>query len=203
MEKEEKKRIVEALLFSIDEPLTIKRIKSVIKEITKTEIDEIVAELNVIYANHSFEIRFVAEGYRMFVKPEYSSWVSDLWQTNRSSRLTPQALETLAIVAYKQPVTRAGINDIRGVDSTGTLQGLLEKKLITISGRAELPGRPMLYATTDFFLETFGLGSLKDLPKIRELEQILKNEEGDHQVRLKLGTYLFEKKEQEESNNEN
>jgi len=193
MEREQKKRVIEALLLAVDEPLTIGSLQSVVKDVQKEELDEIVGELNVSYTNHSFEIRFVSGGYRFFTKPEYFKWVSALLTQAKSNRLTPQALETLAIVAYKQPVTRATISSIRGVDSTGTIQNLVEKQLVTIAGRSELPGRPILYKTSDYFLECFGLGSLLDLPKIEELEEILKSKEDDHHKKLKLGSYLFEK----------
>ena len=193
MEREQKKRIIEALLLAIDEPLTVVRLQKVINDINKEEFEELVEELNVSYVNHSFEIRFVAGGYRFFTKPQYYKWVKALLKQTKANRLSPQALETLAIVAYKQPVTRATITSIRGVDSTGTIQNLVEKELITIAGRSELPGRPILYKTTDYFLECFGMGSLLDLPKIEELEEILKSKEDEHHKRLKLGSYLFEK----------
>ncbi len=141
-------------------------------------IRQAVGLLNDSYneSGRSFHIVEIAGGYQFATKPSVSMYVSRLYKERSRRRLSSAALETLAIVAYKQPVSKADIENIRGVNCDEVLKSLLEKNLVTITGRAETVGRPLLYGTTDEFLRQFGLPSMKDLPKPREIEELLKEE---------------------------
>jgi len=156
------------------------KINSVIKELSPSQIRSIIQDLNEKYRheNHSFTIRKIASGYQMFTLPEYSELISKILVDRRSHRLSVQALETAAIIAYHQPITKAKIDKTRGVNSEGVLSTLLERELICVVGRGESVGRPLLYGTTKKFLSYFGLYSLEQLPKIEELEAFLKRKEG-------------------------
>lgn len=163
--------IVEAVLFSSDSPMPASRIASVIGVLSSREIRAIVERLNDKYAqaNCSFRIEEIAGGFQMMTRPEFSNYLQQLYKVRSESKLSPAALETLAIVAYKQPVLRAEIEAIRGVACGEVLRSLMEKDLVKIVGRAEELGRPMLYGTTKRFMQVFGLASLEDLPKVPEL----------------------------------
>jgi segregation and condensation protein B len=171
--------IIEALLFASEKPLSSERIQAVIKDITSEQIEQAIGSLNERYrsAGHSFAIKKVAKGYRMYTLPDFAPWVKALFSHNRRERLSPQALEVLSIVAYKQPIVKTEIDRLRGVNSEGPLFTLLDRKLITIVGRKPAPGRPLLYGTTQEFLTHFGLNDLDDLPNMEELEAILKKKE--------------------------
>ncbi len=173
MDRSEKRRIVEALVLGSPDPITAARLADLIPHCKPSEARELVEELNAEYAERgrAFDIWEVAGGYQLRTLPEFSSYVQQCYGT-RPLRLSPAALETLAIVAYRQPVTRAEVEDIRGVDVGAVLRGLLERKLVRIAGHREVPGRPMLYATTRRFLEVFGLPKLEELPSLRDLEEI-------------------------------
>jgi segregation and condensation protein B len=138
-----------------------------------------VEALNEKYRNggHSIAIKKVAKGYRIYTIPDYADWVKALFSHNRRERLSHQALEVLSIVAYKQPIVKSEIDLIRGVNSEGPVFTLLDRKLITIVGRKPAPGRPLLYGTTKEFLTHFGLNDVDDLPRMEELELILKRKE--------------------------
>ncbi|MEO0075350.1 MAG: SMC-Scp complex subunit ScpB [candidate division WOR-3 bacterium] len=170
------KNIVEALLFAENNPLTISRL-SEITGATPEEIVSVINQLNNDYTiyNHSFRIEQVANGYQLYTLPEYSKWISMLYKTSYH-RLSRPALETLAIIVYNQPITRPEIEKLRGVDCSGPLLTLLERKLIRIEGRAQKPGGPFLYGTGKEFLRYFGLTSLNDLPQKEELESFLKQQ---------------------------
>lgn len=178
--------IVEALIFSSDEPLSQNEIIRAIKgldgeeiEITPSEIEATVNELNEKYdgVEIPFRILKVANGYIFATREEYAKYIGFLSSEKTKRRLSQAALETLAIIAYKQPVTKPELETIRGVNSDYILNTLLEKKLITITGRAETIGRPLLYGTTDEFLKYFGLYNLSDLPKPREIEEIMQDDD--------------------------
>jgi segregation and condensation protein B len=184
--------IIEALIFASDEPIQPKEIVKAIKEIdggdvsiTEGEINSAVDALNEKYTEKesAFKIIRIANGLTFATKPEYAKYVGYLSTEKSKRRLSQAALETLAIIAYKQPITKPEIEMIRGVNSDYMLNTLLEKKLVTIQGRAETIGRPLLYATTDEFLKYFGLNNLKDLPKPREIEEIMKDEDFIEQKR--------------------
>ncbi|MEO0005514.1 MAG: SMC-Scp complex subunit ScpB [candidate division WOR-3 bacterium] len=167
-------KVVEALLFAADGPLTLARLA----EITSTpdeQIRQAIDNLNNSYAatGRSFRISRVAQGFQLYTLPEYADWIRKLYQHTRIQRLSTAALEVLAIVAYKQPVTRPEIEQLRGVDCSGPLLTLLERGLIVTAGRAHRPGNPFLYRTTKEFLRYFGLESLDDLPSLEELGAFL------------------------------
>jgi segregation and condensation protein B len=171
------KNILESLLFVSDEPLGLQQLKKIIPEIDTRQIRQAMSDLAADYDSRqtSFHLDEVAGGYQLRTRPAYTEWISRLVQP-KPARLSKAALETLAITAYKQPVLRADIEHIRGVDSGGTLRLLMERNLIRILGRKEIPGRPLIYATTKLFLEIFGLKDLKELPTPAEIESLGKNE---------------------------
>lgn len=167
------KAVIEALIFASDTPLAPEKIRSVFPEMDKKDIQEIIAQLVTDYNERQGGIflQEVAGGFQFRTNPELSQWIKKLKST-KSHSLSPQALETLAIVAYKQPIVKSEIEDIRGVDVGGPLKGLLEKKLIRIVGRKDVPGKPIIYGTTRKFLEVFNLKDIMDLPNIRELKEL-------------------------------
>jgi len=164
--------VIEAVLFASDEPLTVKRLAGIV-ETGNRQIREHIDALNDKYqaGNSSFRIEQIAGGYQMLTLSVYNNWLKKLLRARDESKLSSAALETLAIIAYKQPVIRADIEAIRGVAVGEMVRSLMYKGLVKIVGRAEVLGRPMLYGTTRKFLETFGLNSLKDLPKTEELKK--------------------------------
>jgi segregation and condensation protein B len=173
------KYILESLLFVSDEPLSVPQLKAVLESEETGPIREALDELRTEYDQRrgGFELREVAGGYQLRTRPDYSEWVKRLLKPS-PTRLSRASLETLAIIAYKQPIIRADIEHIRGVDCGGVLRMLLEKKLIRVLGRKDIPGRPMIYGTTRQFLEVFNLKDLRDLPSPKEIEALgLENEE--------------------------
>lgn len=164
--------VLEAVLFASDEPLTAERLANIAESRVK-QIRQHVKSLNEKYqANkNAFRIEQVAGGYQMMTLSPYNHWLKKLLRARSDSKLSPAALETLAVIAYKQPVIRADIEAIRGVTVGEIIRGLMYKGLVKIVGRAEVLGRPMLYGTTKKFLEIFGLNTLKDLPKVEELKK--------------------------------
>ena len=172
MDKNEARRIIEAVLFVSDKPVSIATLKEVLKDIEPTEIRSCMEELNSEYnsSNRSFSIKEIAGGFQMLTDPVYSTWISSLYK-KPADRMTGPALETLAIIAYKQPLTRSDIEAIRGVNVDGVLHTLEERSLIRTRGRVDGPGRPILYGTTNEFLQHFGLRSLEDLPKLKEFQE--------------------------------
>lgn len=171
---EEKKltEVIETLLFVTPRALTIQQLKDLVGlEPSTKELRHAVQKLNLEYelTGRVFRIEEVAGGFQMRTVSRVRAWIRKV-DAIKPFRLTPANLETLSIVAYKQPVTRAQIEFLRGVDSSSTLRTLLQRRLVRISGRAELPGKPTLYSTTKTFLEVFSLQSLKDLPTLAELD---------------------------------
>ena len=166
------KNIIESLLFVADEPLTIDRLKKIIPGAESRELRETLEELTTDYETRQggFFLKQVAGGYQIRTRPEYMEWIKRLLQP-RPQRLSKAALETLAIIAYKQPVIRSDVEHIRGVDCGSILRVLLERKFIRVLGRKDIPGRPLIYATTKRFLEVFDLKNLKDLPTPKEIEE--------------------------------
>ena len=177
MEASEKRRIVEALILSSPDPIPAAKLAEIIPYCDAGQAKDLVNELNTEYAeqDRSFEIWEVAGGYQIRTRAEFSGYLQKL-QKERALRLSQAALETLAIIAYRQPTTRAEIEDVRGVDAGATVKSLLERHLIRIAGQREVPGRPMVYATTRRFLEVFGLERLKDLPTLRELDELAREQ---------------------------
>ncbi len=170
---EDIKNIIESLLFVAEDPLTMDSIKKVLDSTDSNAIRNVLHELSSEYEARKggFFLREVAGGYQIRTRPEYSQWIRRLLKPN-ALRLSNAALETLAIVAYKQPVIRSDIEHLRGVDCGGILRMLLERKLIRVVGRKEIPGRPMIYTTTKKFLELFELKDLRDLPSPKEIEEL-------------------------------
>ena len=167
--------IIEALIFASEAPLPIAKIREIIPALSPKQITMVIEYLNEQYrqGGRSYEIREIAGGYQMFTLPEFAAFVDKLYQEKQQSRLTQKSLETLAIVAYKQPVTRHEIEEIRGVNVDGVMKTLLSRGMVTISGRAQAPGSPFLYKTTKKFLDYFGLKSLEDLPKLKEIDELI------------------------------
>jgi segregation and condensation protein B len=175
LEREEQKRIVEALILAAREPIGAVRLGQVVPGLNAAGARSIVAELREDYEREQrgFELVEVAGGYRVRTRPELADLVSRL-DLERPARLSRAALETLAVVAYRQPVTRGEIEQVRGVDCGPVVRNLLERHLLRLAGHREVPGRPMLYGTTRRFLELFGLGSLEDLPSLRDLDELVR-----------------------------
>lgn len=170
MQKEELLDILETLLFITDKPLTVKKACAVCELDSADEAVALINEIKHKYLTNgsSVQIVEVGGGYQMATKPEMGSWVRKLYNDKMLAKLSNATMETLAIIAYKQPITRAEAELIRGVDVIGSLETLIDKGLIKVVGRKESPGRPLLYATTSEFLRMFGLSSLGDLPKLSE-----------------------------------
>ncbi len=178
--------IIEAIIFASDEPIAAQDIVKAIKgtdgkdtEITVKDIENVVEELNEFYQSdeRAYTIKRIANGFTFATKPEYSKYIGYITIERSKRRLSQAAVETLSIIAYKQPITKPELESIRGVNSDYIVNTLLEKNLITINGRAETIGRPLLYSTTDNFLKYFGLNKITDLPKPREIDEIMKDEE--------------------------
>ena len=164
--------VVEAVLFASDESLTEARLANIVETSTK-QVRQHIKNLNDKYQanNNAFRIEQIAGGYQMLTLSPYNHWLKKLLRVRSDNKLSPAAMETLAIIAYKQPVMRADIEAIRGVAVGEVIRSLSYKGLVKIVGRAEVLGRPMLYGTTKKFLEVFGLNTLKDLPKAQELKE--------------------------------
>ena len=181
MEISDIKKIIESLLFVSDKPLLNREIKAVIKDELpeNIKVEDIMKEIQQEYVqlNRSFELKFVADGWTFATKPEYSNWIKKLLKEKTILKLSPSAMEVLAIIAYKQPITRAEIDTIRGVDSGGVIDTLTDRKFIKIVGRKETLGRPLLYGTTQEFLRHFGLSHLSELPVIEEAKDVLPNQQ--------------------------
>jgi segregation and condensation protein B len=179
-------KIIEALLFSAQKPLSIREITEAIRgaeddefgsnEFTRVKEAEVAAALEqlkieYIEQGRAFQLTEKAEGWQLATDPSFAKWVRQLFPAAKPARLSAPALETLAIIAYRQPITRADVEAVRGVNIDGVLQTLMERGLVKIAGRAEIPGRPLLYETTQFFLDHFGLRNLDELPNVEELRK--------------------------------
>ncbi|MCK5797078.1 MAG: SMC-Scp complex subunit ScpB, partial [Deltaproteobacteria bacterium] len=176
----ELKEILESVVFAAERPLTLKQLQDVTNT-PKKQLEAVLKELAEAYEGHGIQLAEVGGGYQFRTHPEASRWVKRLL-AGRPQRLTRPMLETLAITAYQQPVTRPEIEDVRGVDCGGTLRVLLERKLVRIVGKKEEVGRPLLYGTTKQFLEFFHLASLKELPTLREFAEL----SAEHEARVDL-----------------
>src|SRR5256885_11251519 len=183
-------RVIEALLFSAPKPLSIRELAAAIKgagaeedpaaagpnefaRVTESEIGAALEELKIEYVQEqrAFQIIEKAEGWQLATDAAFAKWVRQLFPAPKPARLTAPGLETLAIIAYRQPITRADVEAVRGVNIDSVLQTLMERGLVKIAGRAEIPGRPLLYETTQFFLDHFGLRNLDELPNVEELRK--------------------------------
>ena len=181
-------QVIEALLFSAQKPLSIREITSAVKgaqgdlasdapnefaRVKDAEVASALEQLKVEYIQQerAFQLIEKAEGWQLATDPGFATWVRQLFPAPKPARLSAPALETLAIIAYRQPITRADVEAVRGVNIDGVLQTLMERGLVKIAGRAEIPGRPLLYETTQFFLDHFGLRNLDELPNVEELRK--------------------------------
>ncbi|MCK4460960.1 MAG: SMC-Scp complex subunit ScpB, partial [candidate division Zixibacteria bacterium] len=188
MENGSKLSIIEALILASPEPLPARKIAGMVEGVTPSSAGKAVAQLNNRYmeAGCSFRLRELAGGFQFYIVPEFAGYVQELFARRRKMRLTRASLETLAIVAYRQPVTKSEIEHVRGVASDGVVHNLLQKKLIAIKGRAKTVGKPLQYGTTDEFLKFFGLTGLSDLPKMSEIEELIAADEPMAQTKLNL-----------------
>jgi len=175
---QEIRAVLEALVFASPHPITPRQIGEVLGGVPRAAWEAALEELKDEYARDGRGLQLVeiAAGYQITTRPEYNDWVRELLDPRAPTRLSIQALETLAVIAYKQPVTLPEIIDLRGVKSGGVIKTLLEKRLIRITGRKEVVGRPMLYGTTREFLLQFGLKDLSELPRIEEFAEVLGEE---------------------------
>ena len=170
----EVKAVVEALIFASPEPITPKMLFKLLAEEPKEDVIAAVAALKVDYENRpGLQMVEVAGGYQIVTRPDLNEWVRRLFHERSSQKLTAQGLESLAVIAYKQPITALEVAEIRGVTTTGVLTTLLERHLIKIVGRKQVVGRPFMYATTKEFLIRFGLNELGDLPKVEDMAEAL------------------------------
>lgn len=169
----EHKKIIEGLLFASQEPLSLARIQSILEGVEKASVRQALRELATEYieSERAFRLEEVAGGYQLRTLPELAPWLRKL-RRETPPKLSQASMETLAVIAYRQPVTRAEVEYIRGVDCGAVLRGLLEKGLLKILGRKDVPGRPLLYGTTKRFLELFGLKDLSSLPHLAEVEEL-------------------------------
>ncbi len=161
------KRIIEALLFATPDPLPFKKICTVLKTVDDFKPEQVrkfILELSEEYADHAFNIEEIAEGYVLRSSPEFSEYLDVLFNNKKVDKVSPTGSEVLAIIAFRQPVTKPQIDDIRGVDSSGVLSTLVERGLVETAGKLDAPGKPTLYRTSDAFLKHYGLQSIEQLP---------------------------------------
>jgi segregation and condensation protein B len=172
------KAVIEALIFASDAPLALEKICMILSDVEKKEVKEALEKIVLEYNERQggIYLQEVAGGFQFRTRSELSPWVKKL-KSSKPHSLSPAAMETLAIVAYKQPIVKSEIESIRGVDVGAPLKGLLDKKLIRIVGRKDVPGKPIIYGTTRKFLEVFNLKDLMDLPNLRELKELNQQQE--------------------------
>jgi segregation and condensation protein B len=171
------KKAIECIIFISDQPVSVDKLQQVFTELERGEIKKCVKELAQEWEGlgRGIVLEEVAGGYQFRTDPAYSEYVTNFNKRVKKFRLSRAALEVIAIIAYKQPVTKVEVESIRGVDSSGVINALLERRILEIKGRKEVLGKPFLYGTTPEFLEVFGLKSLSDLPTLKEIDEISKN----------------------------
>jgi len=180
------------VIFAADRPVSVDQLARVIDELDGDTVAQLIRELQHEYdaAQRSFQIVAIANGFQICTRNEYAPWIKKFYITEISSRLSVAALEALAIIAYRQPVTRAEVEEIRGVNSDSVIRTLLERNLVKVIGRKQAPGKPMIYATTTEFLMHFGLRDLSELPSVDEIERMLGASPGEEmrsEIRKVLG----------------
>ncbi|MEO5956112.1 MAG: SMC-Scp complex subunit ScpB [Nitrospiraceae bacterium] len=175
----ELKAILEAVLFVSPEPVPVARLMSILGTVSKAEVVQALDILahDLDQEGRGIQLVQIAGGYRLATKQEYGPWLKRMDKAKAAQKLSRSALESLAIIAYKQPLVRAEIEEIRGVETSGVLRTLCERKLVRIVGRKDVPGRPIMYGTTKFFLEHFGLQDLTQLPPLREFKELGESEQ--------------------------
>ena len=185
MQRDELKSIIENILLAADQPVHVGELEKIFfNTVEKNDLQLILEELKEEYQSRNLQILEVADGYQLCTRHEFNDWIRKFLKLDRSSRLSQPGLDTLSIIAYKQPLTRQEVDDIRGVDSSGVIKTLLEKKVIGPAGRKKVPGRPIMYRTTQKFLEYFGLKDLNDLPTLEDLKEDL--EDGDSPLQSQI-----------------
>ena len=195
MQRDELKSIIENILLAADQPVHVGELEKIfLNTAEKKDLQLILEELKEEYRSRNLQILEVADGYQLCTRHEFNDWIRKFLKLDRSSRLSQPGLDTLSIIAYKQPLTRQEVDDIRGVDSSGVIKTLLEKKVIGPAGRKKVPGRPIMYRTTQKFLEYFGLKDLNDLPTLEDLKEDI--EDGDNPLQSQIE---FAKSETESS----
>ena len=195
MQRDELKSIIENILLAADQPVHVGELEKIfLNTAEKKDLQLILEELKEEYQSRNLQILEVADGYQLCTRHEFNDWIRKFLKLDRSSRLSQPGLDTLSIIAYKQPLTRQEVDDIRGVDSSGVIKTLLEKKVIGPAGRKKVPGRPIMYRTTQKFLEYFGLKDLNDLPTLEDLKEDL--DDGDNPLQSQIE---FAKSETESS----
>ena len=189
MEREELKSVVENVLLAADQPINANELSKIFLDGTdKDELHSILEELKEEYNSRNLQVVEVADGYQLCTRHEYNDFIRKYLKLDRSTRLSQPSLDTLSIIAYKQPLTRQEVDDIRGVDSSGVMKTLLEKKVIGPAGRKKVPGRPIMYRTTQKFLEYFGLKDLSDLPTLEDLREEIEGEDPPLQTQIEFST---------------
>jgi len=176
MEYEYKKQLVESLIFASDVPISENKIASIIEEdATPGQVNKIVNDLNgeFLETKRAFSIVRIAGGYQVNTRPDFSPWIKKLYKGRIKTRLSQASLESLAIIVFKQPISKVEVDDIRGVNSGGVIKNLLERNLISIAGRSDGPGKPLLYGTTKEFLHYLGINDVSELPKPKEIAEIM------------------------------
>lgn len=175
MDLAEAKRVIEAVIFAADGPVSLNQLAQLIETLDNDAILQAIRGLQQDYvvSERSFQLMEIANGFQLRTRDEYAPWIKKFYTTEISSRLSISALEALAVVAYKQPATRAEVEEVRGVNSDSVIRTLMEKNLIRVLGRKQAPGKPMLYGTTTDFLMHFGLRDLSELPSVEEIESML------------------------------
>ena len=172
MEQEEIKAVIENILLAADQPVSEAQFKNLLgEEVEKVSFKSVLEELVDEYSSRNLQILQVAEGYQLCTRHDYSDWVRKFLKFDKTRKLSQPSLDTLSIIAYKQPLTKAEVEEIRSVDSSGVVRTLLEKKVISPGGRKKVPGRPIMYRTTRKFLEYFGLKDLSDLPTLEDFKE--------------------------------
>ncbi|MCF8719604.1 SMC-Scp complex subunit ScpB [Nitrospina gracilis] len=188
MEREKIKAIIENLLLASDTPLSPETLQQVLADGTTADaLRDMLEELRADYENRNLQIVEVAEGYQIGTRSDYFEWIRRMLKLDKTFRLSQPALDTLSIIAYKQPLTRAEVEEIRGVDSSGVVKTLLEKKIIAPGGRKDVPGKPIMYKTTKKFLEYFGLRDLSELPTLEDFSEEIEGEDAPQQGELSFG----------------
>ncbi len=177
--EDNRKSVIEALLLASEKPLPLDKIREILDNLAPQETLKLIEELKLEYeqANRGIRIAEIAGGFQMITAPNFAPFLKKLFKSRNTERLSKPALETLAIIAYKQPLTRGEIELLRNVNVDGVMKSLVEKNLIRICGRKKVPGNPYVYGTTRHFLEYFGLKSLKDLPRIEEFSALAEKKE--------------------------
>ncbi len=175
MDTDVKKQVVEALIFASDDPISENKLANLIEDVTPKQVSGIVEKLNQEYmkTQRAFFINKVAGGFQIYTQNQFAAWIKKLYKGRSKPRLSHAGLEALSIIAFKQPISRVAVDAIRGVNSGGVLKNLLERRLICITGRSDGPGKPLLYGTTKEFLAYIGINDLADLPKPKEIEEIM------------------------------